>query len=82
MKLEEVNKGDLILICGNSGFCSPDTWEKVINIDYRFDEVTGEKYKRIFVDGGCFDSRTGSPITYPSAYYVTECKTEKQLLKG
>jgi hypothetical protein len=82
MKLEEANKGDLVLIDGNSGFCAPPTWEKIIAIDYRYDEISGEKYKRIFVGGGCFDSRNGSAITYPSSYYITECKTEKQLLQG
>ena len=68
--LSKLKKGSKVWCGGDSGFCynSIVTVKKII---YRYDTITGEKYKVICFDGDHqFDSRTGWAITPPLAYYL------------
>jgi hypothetical protein len=72
MKIELKNLiiGDKVWCGGDSGFCDNEI-ETICNIEFKFDENTGEEYKVIVLEGNRkFDSRDGSAITSPTAYYI------------
>lgn len=70
IELKDLEVGNKVWCGGDSGFCR-DGIVKVDKIDWKFDKDTGEKYKVIVLSGGRkFDSRDGSPMTPPKAYYL------------
>jgi hypothetical protein len=69
--LAQLVKGDKVYCDGNSGFCDP-SFERVKKTTFQFDEKSGKKYKVIWLSGERkFDSRDGSPMTPPLAYFLT-----------
>ena len=68
--LKDLEKGNKVWCGGDSGFCD-DGIEKVKKIEWKFDENTGEKYKVVILsEKRKFDTRDGSAITPPYAYYL------------
>ena len=73
IELKDLEKGNKVWRGGNSGFCYDDIVH-VENISYKYDEDTGEKYKVIHTSSQKFDSRDGSPLEPPTAYYIKSCE--------
>lgn len=70
IELKDLEAGDKVWCGGDSGFCHNDI-EEVDVVGWKFDEDTGERYKVIILSSGQrFDSRDGSPLTPPTAYYI------------
>lgn len=70
IQLEDLDVGNKVWCGGDSGFCH-NSIENVAEIDWKFDEDTGEKYKVVVLSGGRkYDSRSGNPMTPPLAYYL------------
>lgn len=70
IELKDLEVGNKVWCGGDSGFCRSDI-AKVEKIEWKFDEYTGKKYKVIVLSGSRkFDSRDGSPMTPPKAYYL------------
>lgn len=68
--LKDIKEGDLVYWTSDSSFCDSSE-EKVTAITYEFDRHTGVKYKIIWIEDHKFDSRDGSPLNEPIAYYIT-----------
>ncbi len=71
-KLKDLVVGDLVLCTGDSSFCDP-SYEKVKKITIKYDDkfCNGNPYNVIWISGGqSFDSRNGSPLSPPLAYYI------------
>jgi hypothetical protein len=70
MNLSTIKVGDIVTCKGDSSFCQSSK-EKVIKITIQYDKHTGIPYNVIHLSGNRkFDSRSGSAITPPLAYYV------------
>lgn len=68
--LKDLKIGDDVWCGGDSGFTTNET-EKIKNITTKYDENTGEPFNVIWLSGNRkFDSRNGSPINPPWAYYI------------
>ena len=72
-ELKNLEIGNKVWCGGYSGFCYDDIVE-VKKISYKYDENTGEKYKVIHTSSQMFDSRDGSPLEPPTAYYIKSCE--------
>ena len=73
--MKEYKLGDTVTIGGYSGFCAPDSLETVAGIDYRYDEITGERYQIICTEGArrWFRSDTGQCVRgLGTAYRIKE----------
>ena len=68
-QLQDLEKGDGVWCGGDNGFCH-DGIEKITEVSFKFDEVTGDKYKVIHLGSKQYDSRNGNPLTPPLAYYI------------
>lgn len=69
--LSDVRKGSLVWVDGDSGFCHGPEQERVTGVSVRYNELTGAAYNVIHLsEGRTFDSRDGSAIDGPSAYYI------------
>lgn len=72
-ELKDLEVGDKVWEGGDSGFCY-DSISRVKKISFKYDEDTGEQYKRIHLenkdDYRVYDSRTGFPLFTPKAYYI------------
>jgi hypothetical protein len=73
IKLGDLEIGNKVWRGGNSGFCYDDIVD-VKAISYNYDKKTGEKYKVIHTSSQMFDSRNGSPLNPPTAYYIRSCE--------
>ena len=73
IQLKDLEKGNKVWCGGSSGFCYDDIVE-VKDVSYKFDENTGAKYKVIHTSSQKFDSRDGSPLEPPTAYYIKSCE--------
>jgi hypothetical protein len=71
MDLKQLEKGDKVYVDGYTSFCDPYTGE-VSETTFRYDQLTGEKYKVIIIDGHMFDSRDGSAMNPPTMYYLSD----------
>ena len=75
MKLNEVNIGDKVYIDGYTSMAQQNFGVRdVIDIKYKYDEGTGERYKVIVINAGEFDSRTGESLNKNSMYYIEPYK--------
>jgi len=75
MKLNEVNIGDKVYIDGYTSMAQQNFGVRdVIDIKYKYDEDTGERYKVIVINAGEFDSRTGESLNKNSMYYIEPYK--------
>jgi hypothetical protein len=75
MSLNERNIGDVVYKDGYTSMAQNNFGKVTItNIDYRFDEVTGDKFKIIQIDNGeWYDSRSGDCYSNKkSMYYIEE----------
>jgi hypothetical protein len=71
IKLKDLETGKKVWCGCDSGFCQENI-EEVEKIEWKFDEDTGEKYKVIMLSGGRkFDSRNGTAMNSPAAYYLS-----------
>ena len=69
-ELKDLEVGDRVLCTGDSSFCD-DSTESIKKITTQFDEHSGESYKVLWLEGGRkFDSRDGSAMNPPTAYYI------------
>jgi hypothetical protein len=66
---DEIKIGDQIFIEGNGGFAPCYGWEKVIGIERRFDEITGEAYQLLETGGSKYRGDTGECVEGARAYY-------------
>lgn len=68
--LKDLEVGDSVWCGGDSGFCR-DSIEKVADITFQYDAMTGKKYKVIGLSGGRkFDSMDGNAMNPPLMYYI------------
>lgn len=74
-KLTELEINDKVWCDGDSSFCTVSK-ETIRKVTYQFDEQSGEKYKVLWIDESRkFDSRDGSAMSPPTAYYLTELES-------
>ncbi len=68
----EKNIGDLVWLDGCTSFAQQNSQEEfeIEKKEYRFDEITGEKYPIYFVNNKWFDGRDGNAYKNESMYYV------------
>jgi hypothetical protein len=74
--LKDLIKGDLVLCTGDSYFCDPSQ-ERISKITIQYNEKTGEPYNVIWVGANKFDSRDGSALNPPLAYYLLSLEEDK-----
>lgn len=70
----EKNIGDLVWIDGYTSFAQQKSQEKfgIEKKEYRFDDLSGEKYPIYFVDGRWFDGRNGDAYKDDNCMYYIE----------
>ncbi len=73
IQLKDLEKGNKVWCGGDSGFCYDDILQ-VKDVTYKFDKNTGVKYKVIHTSSQIFDSRNGSALEPPTAYYIKSCE--------
>lgn len=70
----EKNVGDLVWVDGYTSFAQQNSQEECIieKKEYRFDDVSGEKFPIYFVDEMWFDGRDGSAYKNKKSMYYIE----------
>jgi hypothetical protein len=70
----EKNIGDLVWLDGYTSFAQQNSQEEfeIEQKEYRFDEVSGEKYPIYFVNGRWFDGRDGGGYNNENCMYYIE----------
>lgn len=72
--LENLEIGDRVIHTGDSSFCHTSE-EEITDVTIKYDENTGKPFKVLHIGGGQkFDSRSGSPLSPPWAYYIKTIK--------
>lgn len=75
--LKDLKQGDFVYCTGDSSFCD-SSYERVIKVTTQYNEHTGKSYKVIWLSGNRkFDSRTGSAMNSPLAYYIEPVSQKK-----
>ena len=76
MKTQVKEKGDLVWIDGYTSFAQQSAQDNVEieEVDFRFDEATGEKFPVYFVVGNWYDGRNGSCYSNKSSMYYIDLK--------
>lgn len=71
---KELKVGDEVWIDGYTSFAQQNTQEEaeIEKIEYRFDEVTGERFPIYFVRDNWYDSRDGSMYKNDNGMYYIE----------
>ena len=65
----ELEKGDRVLIDGNSGFCDAHE-DTITDITIKYNENDGVPYKVYWCKDGSYDGRTMHKTEYGTAYYI------------
>jgi len=72
MTLETVTIGDVVYLEGMTSLANGGGEYPVTDIRDRFDEITGEKYRQLLVDGHWYDNRDGGCASNPNFMYYIE----------
>jgi hypothetical protein len=72
MTLKHLTITDKVYLEGMTSLANGGGEYPITNIRDRFDEITGERYRQLEVEGEWYDSRTGECVSNPNFMYYIE----------
>jgi len=69
--------GQKVLIAGYTGFCT-DHEDVIVDIQTRYDELTGEPYEIVICKNGTYKAESGGCIEGAQMYYLDGVKSQQE----